>query len=77
MQASAARRAVAASMSVVSSLGLPVDEAIVLQDSNRLTLRLQLLHGEPHPGNLLMTTNGPLFRAELDREGRRPASGRG
>ena len=40
MQASEGRRAVAASMSVASSLGLAVDDAIVLQDSNRRTLRL-------------------------------------
>jgi hypothetical protein len=30
----------AAAMSIASSLGLPVDDAIVLQDSNRLTVRL-------------------------------------
>lgn len=40
MQASEASRAVAAAISTVSSLGLPADEAIVLHDSNRLTLRL-------------------------------------
>jgi len=40
MQGSAVRRAVAAAMSIASSLGLAVDDAIVLQDSNRLTLRL-------------------------------------
>jgi aminoglycoside phosphotransferase (APT) family kinase protein len=33
-------RAVAAAMSIASSLGLAVNDAIVLQDSNRLTLRL-------------------------------------
>jgi aminoglycoside phosphotransferase (APT) family kinase protein len=33
-------RAVAAAMSIASSLGLAVDDAIVLQNSNRLTLRL-------------------------------------
>jgi hypothetical protein len=40
MRASAVRRAVAAAMSIASSLGLAVEDAIVLQDSNRLTLRL-------------------------------------
>ncbi|MEV0301505.1 phosphotransferase enzyme family protein [Streptomyces prasinus] len=40
MQASEVRRAVATAMSTASSLGLPVDEAIVLHDSNKLTLRL-------------------------------------
>ena len=40
MQASAASRAVAAAMSTASSLDLTVDDAVVLQDSNRLTLRL-------------------------------------
>ncbi|AZQ32311.1 aminoglycoside phosphotransferase family protein [Streptomyces cyaneochromogenes] len=40
MQASEFRRAVAAAMSTVSSLGLAVDDAVVLHDSNKLTLRL-------------------------------------
>lgn len=40
MQASEAQRAVAAAMSTASSLGLRADDAIVLQDSNKLTLRL-------------------------------------
>jgi hypothetical protein len=40
MQASEARRAVAAAMSTASSLGLKVDDAIALHDSNKLTLRL-------------------------------------
>lgn len=40
MQASEAPRAVAAAMSTASSLGLTVDDAIVLHDSNKLTLRL-------------------------------------
>ena len=40
MQASASPRAVAAAMSIASSLGLAADDAVVLQDSNRLTLRL-------------------------------------
>jgi hypothetical protein len=40
MQASAASRAVAAAVSTASSLDLTVDDAVVLQDSNRLTLRL-------------------------------------
>jgi hypothetical protein len=40
MQASEVPRAVAAAMSTVSSLDLTVDDAIVLQNSNKLTLRL-------------------------------------
>jgi hypothetical protein len=40
MQASDAARAVAAAMSTASSLDLPVEHAIVLHDSNKLTLRL-------------------------------------
>jgi aminoglycoside phosphotransferase (APT) family kinase protein len=40
MQASDLLRAVAAAMSIASSFGLTVDDAIVLHDSNKLTLRL-------------------------------------
>ncbi len=40
MQASEGSRAVAAARSIASSLGLAVDDAIVLHDSNKLTLRL-------------------------------------
>ncbi|HZG04509.1 MAG TPA: phosphotransferase [Streptomyces sp.] len=40
MQASEVPRAVAAAMSSASSLGLTADDAIVLHDSNKLTLRL-------------------------------------
>ncbi len=40
MQASEVQRAVAAAMSTASVLGLTVDDAIVLQNSNKLTLRL-------------------------------------
>jgi hypothetical protein len=40
MRASAASRAVAAAVSTASSLDLTVDDAVILQDSNRLTLRL-------------------------------------
>jgi thiamine kinase-like enzyme len=40
MQAAEVPRAVAAAMSTASSRGLTVDVAIILQDSNRLTLRL-------------------------------------
>ena len=40
MQASEVPRAVAAAMSIASSLGLAVDDAIVLQDSNKLALLL-------------------------------------
>lgn len=40
MQMSEVRRAVAAAISTASSLGLTADDAIVLQDSNKLTLRL-------------------------------------
>jgi len=40
MQASELPRAVAAAVSIASALGLPVDDAIVLHDSNRIALRL-------------------------------------
>lgn len=40
MRASEVSRAVAAAVSTASSLGLAADDAIVLHDSNRLTLRL-------------------------------------
>ncbi len=40
MQGSAVARAVAAAKSTASSLGLTADEAIVLHNSNKLTLRL-------------------------------------
>jgi thiamine kinase-like enzyme len=40
MQTSEFRRAMAAAKSVASALGLAVDDAIVLHDSNKLTLRL-------------------------------------
>ena len=40
MQVSEVPRAVAAAMSIASSLGLTVDDAIVLRDSNKLSLRL-------------------------------------
>jgi hypothetical protein len=40
MQASEARRAVAAAMSIASTLDLTADDAIVLSDSNRITVRL-------------------------------------
>src|SRR5258708_30665797 len=40
MQPSELQRAVAAAMSTASALGLPVDEAIVLHDSNKLAGRL-------------------------------------
>lgn len=40
MQASEARRAMAAAMSAASSLDLTAADAIVLHDSNKLTLRL-------------------------------------
>jgi aminoglycoside phosphotransferase (APT) family kinase protein len=40
MRASDVPRAVAASVSVAAALGLTVDDMVVLQDSNRLTLRL-------------------------------------
>jgi thiamine kinase-like enzyme len=40
MQATELQRAVAAAMSTASSEGLPADDAIVLHDSNRLTVRL-------------------------------------
>ncbi|MGW5366146.1 phosphotransferase [Actinopolymorpha pittospori] len=40
MQATEAQRAVAAATSIASSLGLPADDALILNDSNKLTLRL-------------------------------------
>ncbi|MFD7888087.1 hypothetical protein ACFV3O_06305 [Streptomyces albidoflavus] len=40
MHASEGIRAVAVARSVAASLGLPADEAAVLHDSNKLTLRL-------------------------------------
>jgi hypothetical protein len=40
MQAAEARRAVAAARSTASALGLAVDDAVVLNDSNRLVVRL-------------------------------------
>ena len=40
MQPSEIRRALAAAMSIASTLGLPVDDVIVLHDSNKLTARL-------------------------------------
>ena len=40
MQPSEIQRALAAAMSIASALGLPVDDAIVLHDSNKLTVRL-------------------------------------
>jgi hypothetical protein len=40
VEASEGSRAVAAATSVVAALDLPVDDAVVLHDSNRLTLRL-------------------------------------
>ncbi|MGA5763599.1 phosphotransferase enzyme family protein [Nonomuraea bangladeshensis] len=40
MQASEIRRAVAAAMAIASPLGLTADDAVVLHDSNKLTLRL-------------------------------------
>jgi hypothetical protein len=40
MQTSEAERATAAATSIAASLGLPVDRAIVLHNSNKLTLRL-------------------------------------
>ena len=40
MHASDVPRAVAAAITTVSAIGLPVDDAIVLHDSNRLVLRL-------------------------------------
>src|SRR5205823_2100449 len=40
MQASEARRAVAAAISSAAGLGLTIDDAVVLNDSNRLVVRL-------------------------------------
>ncbi|MCY1143311.1 aminoglycoside phosphotransferase family protein [Actinoplanes sp. Pm04-4] len=41
MDASTARRATRAAMSITSSLGHPADDAVVLHNSNKLTLRLR------------------------------------
>jgi hypothetical protein len=41
MDASTARRATAAALSVASSLGPTTDDAVVLHNSNKLTLRLR------------------------------------
>jgi aminoglycoside phosphotransferase (APT) family kinase protein len=40
MQPSEIQRALAAARSIVSALGLPVDDVVVLHDSNKLTVRL-------------------------------------
>ncbi|HET9646715.1 MAG TPA: aminoglycoside phosphotransferase family protein [Microlunatus sp.] len=40
MDPSTARRAVTAARSIVTSLGIPADDAVVLQNSNKLTVRL-------------------------------------
>jgi hypothetical protein len=40
MQPSKIQRALAAAMSIASALGLPVDDVIVVHDSNKLTVRL-------------------------------------
>jgi len=40
MQAAEARRAVTAAISVAASLDLAVDDAVVLNDSNRMVARL-------------------------------------
>src|SRR6185503_15303741 len=40
MEASDAQRAVTAAMAVAAELGLAVDDAVVLNDSNRLVVRL-------------------------------------
>jgi len=40
MQAAEARRAVAAAMSIAAALDLAVDDAVVLNDSSRLVVRL-------------------------------------
>jgi Ser/Thr protein kinase RdoA (MazF antagonist) len=61
-------RAVASASAIASALDLTVDDATVLCNLNKLALRLlpdgapeQLLHGEPHPGNVLDTENGLRF----------------
>ena len=54
MQESAASRATAAARSTASSLGLTADDAVVLHNSNKLTVRLL-------PCDVLATANGPLF----------------
>lgn len=67
VHASQRRRAVAAAMSIASSLDLTVQDAVVLHDSNRLTVRL--LPGDvvarvasaAHPG----AYRGAKFEVEL------------
>src|SRR5437764_538701 len=70
-------RAVQSAVATASAVGLTVDDATVVHDPDRdllsttlqrLTASItnrgadeQLLHGEPHPGNLLNTKAGPLF----------------
>jgi hypothetical protein len=65
VQASETQRAVAAAMSIVSSAGLPVDDAIILNNSNKLTVRLLpydvLARVSPHG------KQGALFELELAR----------
>jgi hypothetical protein len=49
MQPSEIQRALAAAMSIASALGLPVDDVIVLHDSNKLTARLRRRTALPGP----------------------------
>jgi aminoglycoside phosphotransferase (APT) family kinase protein len=64
LHASEAQRAIAAAISTASSLGLTADDVIVLQDSNRITLRLL-------PGDVLAqvspATHQPQFEIDLAR----------
>ncbi len=66
MQQAEARRAVAAGLAIARSLGLTADDAVVVHDSNRLTLRLT-------PGDVLAQvapSARQVARFELDLAGR-------
>ena len=66
MQQAEARRAVAAGLAIARSLGLAADDAVVVHDSNRLTLRLT-------PGDVLAQvapSARQVARFELDLAGR-------
>lgn len=63
MQAAARRRAVAAASSAATSLGLLVDDAVVLSDSNRLVVRLT-----PCDVVARVAVAPAAYRARLERE---------
>jgi Ser/Thr protein kinase RdoA (MazF antagonist) len=64
VQASEVPRAIAAALSSASLLGLPVDDAIVLQDANRLVLRL-LPHNVVARVASIVHQQGAAFEVEL------------